>query len=836
MHILIDMQGAQNGSRHRGIGRYTRALVNQLCRLSLGKHRISLLANGAFDNVEELVQMFSGYVHREDVHVWYPFGDPSYRWIGNNVRRKASEYLREAVIHEIQPDILLVSSVVEGCDDATVVTINKHYDDVFTAAIFYDAIPAIYEKEYLADSRSYEWYYEKIEQLKRANAIFSISQSSKSEAIEYFKINESVVTNISTAVSDDFCVSARTAKQCATVLDRLSIGSNYLLYSGASDARKNLPRLIEAIAMLSSELQATYQLVLAGGMPQVHIDQLRAVSRGVGLKDDQVIFTGWVSDDELAAIYAGATLFVFPSFHEGFGLPILEAMNYGIPVIASNVSSIPEVVKLEEALFDPMDTQAIADKIEHALTDMKLRDRLIANSEERRQAFSWQRTAQTALDVIEGIRPRARRARDPQAPARHVQHILDLLGPDAALMPREDIIVPIERSLPQDVQPIQIFVDVSELHARDTKTGIQRVVRNILAHLQDAAGTKYALVPVATDLTTEYRVSNKVGFQLISGFTPIADPIPNFRRGDIFLGLDFQDVLVPHRAYFFEKLRESGVLCYFVVYDMLPLKLREYFPDAVSRNFNGWLNTVAHSDGLVAISQSVMMDIKAWAEATKLPLRRPLHLGHFRLGADIENEVEEAPKTAIVEWLENRRKSRVFVTIGTIEPRKRHDQVVDAMNHLWKSRDDVSLVIIGKVGWQCDDLVETIKSHDEFGRRLLWLEGATDADLLAVLRSADALVAASEGEGFGLPLVEAQRIGVPIIARDLPVFREVAGDDAVYFTGFSGDELSDCLGKWMSNNHKMTSRVNNNIVFTWSDSAKNLSEVICGNRWSSTLF
>ncbi|MCX7284508.1 MAG: glycosyltransferase family 1 protein [Novosphingobium sp.] len=836
MHILIDIQGAQNGSRHRGIGRYTRALVNQLSRLSLGRHRISLLANGAFDNVDDLKKMFAGYVHEADVHVWYPFGDPSFRWVGNNLRRKASEYLREAVIHEIQPDILLVSSAVEGCDDATVITINKHFDDVFTSAIFYDAIPAIYEKEYLADARSHEWYYEKIEQLKRANAIFSISESSKTEAIEYFNISESVVTNISTAVSDDFCASARTAKQCANVLNRLSIGSNYLLYSGASDARKNLPRLIEAFSVLSPDLQATYQLVLAGGMPQVHIDQLRTVSRSVGLNDEQVIFTGWVSDDELAAIYASATLFVFPSFHEGFGLPILEAMNYGIPVIAANVSSIPEVVKLEEALFDPMDTHAIADKIESALLDRGLRDRLIANSEDRRQAFSWQRTAQAALDVIEGIRPRSRRARDAQAHARHVQHILDLLGPDAALMPPKDIIGPIERSLPQDAQPIQIFVDVSELHARDSKTGIQRVVRNILAHLQEAAGKKYAVVPVATDLTTEYRVSNKVGLQLISNFAPIANPVPNFRRGDVFLGLDLQDVLVPHRADFFEKLHESGILCYFVVYDMLPLKLREYFPDAVSRNFNGWLNTVARSDGLVAISRSVMMDIQAWAEKTKLPLRRPLRLGHFRLGADIESEVEEAPNRAIVEWLEKRRKSRVFVTIGTIEPRKRHDQIVDAMNNLWKGRDDVSLVIIGKVGWQCDDLVESIRSHNEFGRRLLWLEGATDADLLAVLRSADALVAASEGEGFGLPLVEAQRLGVPIIARDLPVFREVAGDDAVYFTGFSGSELSDCLDQWLNNNKKMASRIEKEIDFTWSDAANSIAKVICENRWSSTIF
>lgn len=835
MHILIDMQGAQNGSRHRGIGRYTRSLIQKLCELSLGKHRVSLLMNGAFDNLDEIKMLFSGYVHESDVHVWVPFGDPSFRWIGNDLRRKASEYLREAVIHEIAPDALIVSSTVEGCDDPTVVTINKHFTDTFTAAIFYDAIPGIYQDDYLADARSRQWYFEKIEQLQRADAIFSISQSSKMEAIDHFSIAEEKIVNISTAVSSDFCARSRTINPSSTILHEKSIGEKYILYSGASDVRKNIPRLIEAFSLLPAELKAKFKLVLAGGMPEAHEKDLRSYVSQFKLDNDQVIFTGWVNDEDLATIYAKATLFVFPSIHEGFGLPILEAMNYGVPVIGSDASSIPEVVSLPEALFDPLDARSICRKIEQALIDGSFRRRLVQNSERRRNAFSWESTARRALELLESVQERSMPIVCSKSDELHANHVLDILSSDVAHLHPDEIIEPIIKSLPQPRQRRQIFVDVSELHTRDSKTGIQRVVRNILVHLSKAVTINDVIVPVATTVDTEYRVSNKVGSRYIPSFITVEDPLPNFRAGDLFLGLDFQDVLVPRRAGFFDQIRSMGVACYFVIYDMLPLKLREHFPSQVAVNYNAWLNTVARSDGLIAISRSVADEVIHWMTETKLSLRKPVRIGHFRLGSDISSSSNVPLNAGLVAWLKLQKSARLFVTVGTIEPRKGHAQILSAMDKLWMRGEPHSLVVIGKKGWNCEDLIRRISEHPENGRRLLWLNNASDKDLITVLQAADALIAASEGEGYGLPIVEAQRLGLAVIARDLPVFREVAGDNATYFSGKSGNDLEQCISQWLETYQRPQYAAVSRVGFTWVDSANELSDILCRNKWYTTF-
>lgn len=834
MHILVDIQGAQNGSRHRGIGRYSRAFVHSLSEICLGRHRISLLANGAFENVDELKKMFAGYIHEDDIHVWYPFGDPSFRWLGNDLRRKASEYLREAVINEIDPDALLVTSAIEGCDDATVVTINKHFADTFTAVIFYDAIPKIYENEYLIDPRAREWYFEKIDQIVAADVLLSISQSSKLEAEKYFGVASRNVINISTALSSEID-SQSSSPSLEEVSGRFDLGTDYILYSGASDPRKNLPRLVEAYAGLPANIRSKSKLVLAGGMPQAHISHLLALADSLGV-NDRVICTGWVNDGELAAIYKGARLFVFPSFHEGFGLPILEAMRFDVPVIASNVSSIPEVVALDEALFDPFETASLRNKLMAALSDDEFRRRLLANSRKRRDAFSWEMTARRALTVLEHAPKRSRKRADRQNVSRHVNHILNFLSSDADLMHPDDIVGPIERSLPTCTRQRRIFVDVSELHARDSRTGIQRVVRNVLANLPQAAGPVYQIVPVATDLTAEYQISNKVGSQHIEGFEPFIDPRIDFSEGDIFLGLDFQDVLIPLRKSFFDNIRDKGVLCYFVVYDLLPLMLPKAFPPEVSRNFNGWINNVARCDGLIAISRAVANDTMRWIDETRLPLTKPVKIGHFRLGADIQSDSDLPARPEFLSWLEQQQQSRLFLSVGTLEPRKRHAQVLGAIDELWKRAEPVSLVIVGKQGWDCEAFVKALNEHPENGKRLLWLDDASDSDLLAAMDAADALIAASENEGFGLPLVEAQRVGLPIIVRDIPVFREVSGENATFFSGLSDARLADCLQDWIKRTKPRQRSTDSldSFSWSWSDSAQELVRVICQNNWYAT--
>ena len=140
-----------------------------------------------------------------------------------------------------------------------------------------------------------------------------------------------------------------------------------------------------------------------------------------------------------------------------------------------------------------------------------------------------------------------------------------------------------------------------------------------------------------------------------------------------------------------------------------------------------------------------------------------------------------------------------FMMVGTIEPRKGHAQSLAAFERLWASGVDCGLLIVGREGWCMEEWVTSLRGHPERRTHALWLDGASDDVLLrAGTGSATALLAASEGEGFGLPLVEAAQHGLPVVARDLPVFREVAGGTRFYFSGTSPEDLAGAIEDWLS--------------------------------------
>jgi glycosyltransferase involved in cell wall biosynthesis len=203
-------------------------------------------------------------------------------------------------------------------------------------------------------------------------------------------------------------------------------------------------------------------------------------------------------------------------------------------------------------------------------------------------------------------------------------------------------------------------------------------------------------------------------------------------------------------------------------------------------------------DKLIAISRAVADELIAWLDSNQPARLRRLQICYSHLGADIQasSPSEGLPANAD-EILSVMQVRPAFVMVGTVEPRKGHGQVLSAFDQLWADGMDLTLVIVGKQGWMREPLAERIRQHREFGRRLFWLSGISDEMLLATYQHASALIAASEGEGFGLPLIEAARAGLPLIVRDLPVFREVAGEHAYYFSGETPDRLSSAVRHWL---------------------------------------
>ncbi len=187
------------------------------------------------------------------------------------------------------------------------------------------------------------------------------------------------------------------AQQC--VAEWFGIRDPYLLFAGTIEPRKNVRGLIRAFRLLAKSLP--HRLVLAGSIGWNSGNTLDEFGKP-GLAD-KVTHTGFVTYDELSALYSAADVFVFPSFYEGFGLPVLEAMTCGCPVVASNVSCLPEVGGGAAVYCDPEDEEGISNAIEHVINDTELRSRMIAEGHDRARQFSWRSCAEATLSAYREI-------------------------------------------------------------------------------------------------------------------------------------------------------------------------------------------------------------------------------------------------------------------------------------------------------------------------------------------------------------------------------------------------------------------------------------------------
>jgi glycosyltransferase involved in cell wall biosynthesis len=181
---------------------------------------------------------------------------------------------------------------------------------------------------------------------------------------------------------------------------RYGIAGDYALFVGTLQPRKNLIRLIEAFSNFRFPI-SDFRLVIAGKKGWLYQEIFRWVEE-LGL-EKKVVFTGYVPEGDLPVLLSGARLFVFPSLYEGFGLPVLEAMACGTPVVCSNASSLPEVAGDAAVLVDPQDVEGLAAAMERVLGDEELRAELIVRGFEQARKFSWERCARETLDVLESV-------------------------------------------------------------------------------------------------------------------------------------------------------------------------------------------------------------------------------------------------------------------------------------------------------------------------------------------------------------------------------------------------------------------------------------------------
>jgi len=237
--------------------------------------------------------------------------------------------------------------------------------------------------------------------LRAADAIIAISQWTKSDAVRLYGIPEEKITVIYEGVHPRFHRLHQT--EIAAARQKYRLPQHAILYVGTIEPRKNLITLLDAyVQMLRQHAVADdTKLVIVGRKGWLYEPFFRRLHE-LGL-EGQVIFPGFVADKDLPAIYAAADVFVFPSLYEGFGLPVLEAMACGAPVVCSNSSSLPEVAGDAALQFAPTDVASLAAALQRILSDGELRRRLVAAGVQRAQHFTWEETARQTLQVYRQV-------------------------------------------------------------------------------------------------------------------------------------------------------------------------------------------------------------------------------------------------------------------------------------------------------------------------------------------------------------------------------------------------------------------------------------------------
>ncbi len=829
MRLVIDLQGAQSESRYRGIGRYSLSLALAMARANRG-HDVHIVLNGSFvETVQIIRHAFEGILPMENIHVWHVPMPVHGMDRSNQDRIRRAQIVREAAIAALAPDVVHVSSLFEGYGDQSVTSIGAAFP-MPTVVTLYDLIPLLNPDTYLDPIPPYKMYYEeKLVSLRRADRLLAISASAAAEARESLEFDDSDVVNISGACDEIFKTLPGDSLILRRVKEKFGIATDFILYTGGSDERKNLRRLVQAYAGLDERQRSMLRLVMAGRMHAPHIAELQALGSELGMRPEEMIFTGYVSDRDLVALYNRCRFFVFPSWHEGFGLPVLEAMNCGAAVLASDASSIREIATCKSALFDPMDVESIRECMSRHLDDEPALEALREYSLTRGAQFSWPKVANAVMDACEALHVRKRapvQARDSVVSA-----AISLLAEEDALP--DSAALALADALDRSIAPAKprILIDVSELAAHDHRTGIQRVTRAITAEWLAQAPCGYQIQLVRIDRENRQYVSaNAFTARMSPGAEEDREDAPLVcHAGDVFLGLDLVGdtaSLVPH---WFDYFRSTGVKIAFVIYDILPVRHPEWWPVDGGRHHERWLTSIAgYSDTVICISRAVADDVKHWMDDALL--ERIPEIAWFHLGADIEGSTPSRGLPDAGQGIVERIGSTTsFLMVGTLEPRKGHTQALDAFELLWAEGQEVLLVIVGKRGWLVDELCDRIARHPERNKRLFWLEAISDEYLSKVYAASTCLLAPSQGEGFGLPLIEAAQQGKPVLARDIPVFREVAGDHASYFSGTGAESLAAGVRQWMADRRAGTLPDIQALTWlSWRESAEQLASALLG--------
>lgn len=536
---------------------------------------------------------------------------------------------------------------------------------------------------------------------------------------------------------------------------------------------------------------------------------------------DKVIELGFVSDEKFADYLATVDIVAnlrYPSMGES-SASLIQALSFAKPTIATNNASFSELPDnvVAKVSYGANEVDEISTILQRLVERPDLREEM----------------GRTARQYVETN----------CAPEKVAELYLDHLRADGIGEPpcidgnKDDINENVSISSSQTVPPIglrQLLLDVTQIANNDLRTGIERITRSLVRELLKSPPSGFDVIPVCRSEHGFCCATNFITNMLNMAETGLENELVETHRGDIYLDLEWSPEGVQETRQTLEEFRLQGVGVYFLIFDILPLQFPKYFPPYIEPTTRQWIKDITEiADGLICISRTVADQVSDWIARNPPDRKTPIRIGAFHLGADIENSLPslgmQPDSESILEALRSR---PTFLMVGTVEPRKGYAQALNAFQHLWTKGKDINLVVVGKQGWMVEDLAEQLRTNKEAGKRLFWLDGISDEMLLKVYEASTALLVASEGEGFGLPIIEGAQHGLPIIARELPVFYEVAGEHACYFSGKGKKQLATTIEKWLESNALGKAPKSESLIFlTWQESANQLLSSLVRDAW-----
>jgi glycosyltransferase involved in cell wall biosynthesis len=388
MRLGFDMQAFQSINKIGGIGKYNDNFLTCLFKLYPDNQYI-LFYNGLYENKRKELRESNNVCSHTIKYFKYNDLNPFNKWLQRSVYRSKSL------------DLLHILSPFE--DHYHTVIANRLLPSK-TVITLYDFIPLIFKELYLNSDTSAKLYFDRLGILKTARLLLSISESTRKDAITLFNIPPEKIVNIGISTSDEFY--KFNDLQSGVILDvrkKYDIPNKFILTVSNLDHRKNLVRLLRAFSILPDYILKEFSLIVVCNSLPEYIKNRREIDRVVSQKNVKIKFLYLIPDHDLNILYNTCHLFIYASLYEGGGLPVLEAMKCGAPVIASNTSSISEFAGRDDTLFDPKDIDDMVHAIVTVLTNEDFRAEIGEFGQKQSKNYSWENVVKKTMGAYEYV-------------------------------------------------------------------------------------------------------------------------------------------------------------------------------------------------------------------------------------------------------------------------------------------------------------------------------------------------------------------------------------------------------------------------------------------------